>query len=102
MRLLANTGAAQGRSIVVMLRDRHPGTRNPRGLGAAVVMRGGRVPRHRWLHTGGSYQASTAAFAHFGVDEGVSRVALEITWPDGERQNVPEVAAGSTIVVERP
>lgn len=101
VRLLENTGAARGRSIVVTLRDRRPGTRNPRGLGASVVMRGGRVTRHRWLHTGGSYQASTAAFAHFGVEEGVSRVALEITWPDGERQLVPELAAGSSIVVER-
>ncbi len=101
VRLLENVGAAKGRSVVVTLRDRRPGTKNPRGLGARIALNGGGLTQHRWLHTGGSYQASTAAFAHFGVPAAVARVDLDVVWPDGVRQQVAEVAAGSTIVVER-
>ncbi len=97
LRVLENDGAA-GSWLVVRLHD--PTAKNPRGLGARVTATFGDRTLVRWVHTAGSYQASNAPEAHFGLGDHEGPVTLEVTWPDGATQTA-EANARTTADVAR-
>jgi hypothetical protein len=99
VRVLENDGA-RGHSLVVELADRRPGIGNRHGLGAKVVLRQGDQVQTRWVFSGGSFQAASAPYAHFGLPS-AAEAAVEITWSDGLRQRLGPVAVDRRLVVAR-
>ena len=99
VRLLRNDGAA-GHHLIVELADRRPGVGNRHGLGSRIALRQGAAEQTRWVFSGGSFQAASAAYAHFGLPT-AEPVQLEVTWSDGVRQKVDNVAVDRRVVVER-
>jgi enediyne biosynthesis protein E4 len=98
IRILENDGA-RGPSLAVSLWDRRPGVGNRHGLGSKVVLRQGDHVQTRWLVSGGSFQAVSAAVAHFGLaGEGAS--TIEVTWSDGMVQR-ERVGAGAVTIERR-
>jgi hypothetical protein len=64
---------------------RSPGS-NREGVGASVLLvSSGDRRRRQWVLAGDSYQSSSERRVLFGLPEGESSAALEITWPDGRR-----------------
>jgi hypothetical protein len=99
VRLLRNDGAA-GHHLIVELADRRPGVGNRHGLGSRIVLRQGTAVQTRWVFSGGSFQAASAAYAHFGLPS-AGPVRLEVTWPDGVRQVVEDAGVDRRLVVDR-
>ena len=88
--------------LLVELRDGRDGSGNRRGLGSRVELRAGDAPvQRRWIFSGGGFQSASAAAAHFGLPADAGAVQLEVTWPDGTRQVVRDVAPGRRLVVTR-
>lgn len=100
VRVLENDGAS-GNWLEVALKDARPGAANHRGIGSRVELKGGEVVQRRWIHAAGSYQASNPPEAHFGLAPATSRVDIEVTWPDGQRQVVAGAAPRQRLVIER-
>ena len=99
LRVIENDGAG-AHHLVVELADRRPGVGNRHGLGSRVVLRQGAATQTRWIFSGGSFQAASAAYAHFGLPT-ADPVRLEVTWSDGVRQAVEDVGVDRRMVVER-
>ena len=99
LRLLQNDAAA-GHYLIVELADRRPGVGNRHGLGSRIVLHQGGAQQTRWVFSGGSFQAASAAYAHFGLTT-AEPVELEVTWSDGARQRVENVAVDRRAVVDR-
>ncbi len=55
----------------------------------------------RRMNRGGSYASSSDPRLHFGLGAATKVDRLEITWPDGEKQVVKDVAADGLLRVER-
>jgi len=100
VRLLQNDGA-RGHYLIAELADRRPGTGNRHGLGAKIVLRQGDATQTRWVFSGGSFQAASAPYAHFGLPTD-AEVSLEITWPDGQHQKLEHVKVDRHLVIDRP
>lgn len=98
LRLLRNDAAA-GRWLRVALRD--PGSGNARGLGSRVSVTANGATQYRWIASGLSYQAASAAEAHFGLGASAAPVRVEVRWPDGEVQVVEDVAVDARVEVVR-
>jgi hypothetical protein len=98
VRLLRNDAA--GHHLVVDLSDRRPGVGNRHGLGSKVTLRQGGAVQTRWIFSGGSFQAASAAYAHFGLPT-ADPVQLEVTWSDGVAQKVADVRVDRRVVVDR-
>ena len=99
VRVIENDGAG-AHHLVVELADRRPGVGNRHGLGSRVVLRQGAATQTRWIFSGGSFQAASAAYAHFGLPT-ADPVRLEVTWSDGVRQAVEDVSVDRRLVVDR-
>jgi len=99
VRVIENDGAG-AHHLVVELADRRPGVGNRHGLGSRVVLRQGSATQTRWIFSGGSFQAASAAYAHFGLPT-AAPVRLEVTWSDGVRQAVEDVGVDRRMVVDR-
>jgi hypothetical protein len=99
VRVIENDGAG-AHHLVVELADRRPGVGNRHGLGSRVVLRQGAATQTRWIFSGGSFQAASAAYAHFGLPT-ADPVRLEVTWSDGVRQAVEDVGVDRRMVVDR-
>ena len=99
VRVIENDGAG-AHHLVVELADRRPGVGNRHGLGSRVVLRQGAATQTRWIFSGGSFQAASAAYAHFGLPT-ADPVRLEVTWSDGVRQAVGDVGVDRRMVVDR-
>ncbi|HEX5135921.1 MAG TPA: CRTAC1 family protein [Planctomycetota bacterium] len=83
------------------LRLRQPGTRNVDAIGAKVVVRAGGIARRDVVRTGGSYLSGSEPVLTFGLG-GATEAVVDVTWPDGTRQEGIRLAAGPrTRVVER-
>lgn len=98
LRLLRNDAAA-GHGLRVALRD--PGSGNPRGLGSRVSVEVAGRTQYRWIASGLSYQAASAAEAHFGLGASDAPVRVEVRWPDGELQVLENVAVDGLVEVVR-
>jgi hypothetical protein len=99
VRLLRNDGAA-GHHLIVELADRRPGVGNRHGLGSRIALRQGDARETRWVFSGGSFQAASAPYAHFGLPT-ADPVQLDVTWSDGVRQKVDDVRVDRRVVVDR-
>jgi len=99
LRVIENDGAG-AHHLVVELADRRPGVGNRHGLGSRVVLRQGAATQTRWIFSGGSFQAASAAYAHFGLPT-ADPVRLEVTWSDGVRQALEDVGVDRRLVVDR-
>jgi len=98
-RVIENDGAG-AHHLLVELADRRSGVGNRHGLGSRVVLRQGAATQTRWVFSGGSFQATSAADAHFGLPT-ADPVRLEVTWSDGARQAVEDVRVDRRVVVDR-
>ena len=96
-RLLRNDGGNQHHWLAVVLEGKAPRD----ALGARVTVEAGGVRQVRERHSGGSYLASHDPRLHFGLGEN-SRARVEVCWPDGQVQQVGEVAANQFLVVRQP
>ena len=90
-----------------------------RGINSLLRFRGdaGRTPirieyisdtthQTRWIISGGSFQAASAAYAHFclpfsPVKDRESSLALRVTWPDGAVQHVKKVSLRTRMLITR-
>ena len=99
VRVIENDGAG-AHHLVVELADRRAGVGNRHGLGSRVVLRQGAATQTRWIFSGGSFQAASAAYAHFGLPT-ADPVRLEVTWSDGVRQALEDVGVDRRLVVDR-
>jgi len=99
VRVLENDGAG-GHYLIVELSDRRPGIGNRHGLGSKLVLRRGDATDTRWIFSGGSFQAASAPYAHFGLASD-REVSLDVTWPDGRTQKLDHVRVDQHLIVER-
>ena len=96
-RLLRNDGGNQHHWLAVALEGKAPRD----ALGARVTVEAGGVRQVRERHSGGSYLASHDPRLHFGLGEH-ARARVEVVWPDGQVQQLGEVAANQFLVVRQP
>jgi len=99
VRLIENDGAA-GHHLIVDLADGRAGVGNRHGLGSRVALRQGGAAQTRWVVSGGSFQAASAPYAHFGLPTG-DPVDLEVTWSDGVSQSLGGVQVDRRVTVDR-
>jgi hypothetical protein len=99
VRVIENDGAG-AHHLIVELADRRPGVGNRHGLGSRVVLRQAGAAQTRWIFSGGGFQAASAAYAQFGLTT-AEPVRIEVTWSDGARQTVEDVAVDRRLVVDR-
>ena len=69
-------------------------------VGAVVRIEAGGTKQSRWVLGGGSYLCQSEYAAHFGLGE-AAVAGVEVTWPDGEKQRLPEVGTNQRLVVTR-
>lgn len=89
-----------GNWLIVLLNDARPG-RERRGFGSRITLRSAGSVQTRWIVGGTSFLAAHQPIAHFGLEQGVDSVELEVTWPDGHVQSVAGVAPGQHLTIER-
>lgn len=87
--LWRNTTAGAGNWIAVRLKGQAIGARVRAG--------------NQWQEMGsaGSYASSVAFDAHFGIGA-AKAMEIEVRWPHGHRQVVPNAKAGEVLMVEEP
>lgn len=100
LRVLENDGA-QAAWLIVRLIDARPTAKNRLGLGARVVVSAAGRRQVRWIHGAGGYQAANPPWAHFGFGSLDAPVEVEVTWPDGERQELRGIALRQHLDVRR-
>jgi enediyne biosynthesis protein E4 len=91
--------ASEGAYLLVELADRSP---NTQGIGATVRIVARGVEQRRLLRAGSNYVSQDEAVAHFGLDQAQRVDELQVSWPDGERTTLHDVAANQRITVQRP
>jgi hypothetical protein len=96
---LRNQTGADRHWLMVRLHDAT--AKNVDGIGAEITVRaGGRVQR-RLVQTAYSYCAANDPRAHFGLGDAAGVESLEVKWPDGATQPVPQVAVDRIVTIER-
>jgi hypothetical protein len=89
--------------LIVSLHDDRSGAKNRRGIGSVIELVVGDSKPRRWLYSGGSFQSSNAPYVHFAIPaELTAKPSLTITWPDGTKQTVNDVAMGQHQSVKHP
>ncbi|MBI2502498.1 MAG: CRTAC1 family protein [Candidatus Latescibacteria bacterium] len=96
-RLLRNEGGNQGHWLSVELVGKAPRD----ALGAQVTVEAGGVRQVRQRQSGRSYLASHDPRLHFGLGEN-ARARVEVRWPDGQVQQLGEVAADQFLKLAEP
>lgn len=92
-RLYENTGEGGNALQVVLKRsDRHT------TLGARVNVTAGRVSRVQVRNAKADYLSQDSRTLHFGVGNN-TRADIVVTWPDGTRTELTDVATGARLVV---
>ena len=94
--LLRNDGGNRGNWLLVELEGR----RQLDALGARVVAVAAGLRQVRERQSGGSYLASHDHRLHFGL-AGAAAADLEITWPDGARQELRGLRANRLVKVRQ-
>jgi len=74
---------------------------NPDAVGASVVARVGEKRHTRQRVVGTGFLSASSPVLHFGLGEAQQVDALEIRWPDGERQTLRDVRADQWLVVRQ-
>ena len=90
-----------GDSLLLDLRQ--PGTANTHAIGArAVLVTAAGTQQSRVVRAQSGYLSGDTSRLHFGIPTGDAPARLEITWPDGERSVVRDLAPATRLVVTRP
>jgi hypothetical protein len=76
-------------------------TTNRRGLGTRVVLHQGERTLTQELAGGVSYCSAHEAALIFGLGNDSSPVALDVRWPDGSRQAIPDVPVNRAIILRQ-
>ena len=84
------------------LRLQQPGHRNVDALGAVVLVTVGGVTQRRVVRTGGSYLSQSETTLTFGLGKAARADRVVVTWPDGTRQDVGAIQAGSHLLQRKP
>jgi hypothetical protein len=92
--LMAKGGS--GHWLQVELRGRGA---NPDAVGATVIAEVGAERMARQRAVGTSFLSAHSPVLHFGLGAADRVEALEILWPDGERQRLPGVGANQRLIV---
>ncbi len=99
-RLYRNRCATDNHWLQVELRGPSP---NTEAVGAVVIATVDGLPPLREEVVGGSTSAHSSRWKtlHFGLGQ-ATMADLEITWPDGTTQAVPDVDGDQRVVIEKP
>jgi enediyne biosynthesis protein E4 len=83
------------------LRIKLLGTKSNRdGIGSVITVVAGSDKQSKMLRSGSSYLSQSELVATFGLGYKTKADAIEIQWPSGHTDNLANVNAGETIVVE--
>ena len=95
--LLRNEGAGANQAVTIALR----GTRSNRdAVGAVVVGTAGGRRLTRVAKAGSSYLGQSDLRQHIGLGGAARLERVEIRWPGGSTEVVPDVAAGAIVQIE--
>ena len=81
----------------LLLELRHPAGGNRFAVGARAVAHVGGRKLARQVRVGGSYASSSDLRLHFGLGDAAKADRIEVTWPDGTKQEFADVAGGRTL-----
>jgi enediyne biosynthesis protein E4 len=98
-RLYHNAAPRRGHWLLVRAIDPALGGRD--AYGTHVVVHVGSAARHGWINPGYSYASSNDPRAHFGLGAAERYDGMEVTWPDGLREQFEGGAADRVIVLAR-
>ena len=98
-RLFENRLCRGGSPLLVSLR--WPGAANPFAIGAQMRLVTDAGVQLRDIRVGSGYLSGDAPVAHFAVPADAAIEALEVTWPDGARSRVDDVAGGNSLTITR-
>jgi len=86
------------------LRVKLAGTKSNRdGIGAVVDVKWGGRPakeQSQMLHSGSSYLSQSELVLTFGLGPATTADSMEVRWPSGQVDKLPEVKGGQTITVQ--
>ena len=83
--IYVNSSEVKGNWLSVRLVEPQFGGRDAIGAHVALITANGR--QERWLFGGGSYQCASEIRLHFGLGAEERFNAIEVTWPDGDRES---------------
>ena len=93
--LLMNRSRVTGGFLRLDLRD--PGSLNTHAIGARVKLKHEGRFQHRAITAGASFLSSHSGALHFGLGSAPA-TDIEIVWPNGERQRLPDGLTGEWLV----
>lgn len=97
-RLLRNNTAGNNHWLTVRLQGT---SSNRAGLGARVaVLRAGKPPLWRRVHTDGSYLSASDARVHFGLGADAGVQAVGVVWPQGTREIWRDISVDNFITLQ--
>jgi predicted nucleotidyltransferase len=99
VRLLRNEVGNRNHWLTVQLVGR-PGSMDRDAIGSQVTLEAAGRVRRRLVQPAYSYCASNDPRVHFGLGSSATVDRLEITWPDGSKQVLEQVAADRILRVE--
>lgn len=97
LRLLLNEAPKAGSWLAL----RVLGSSGSDALGARVRVRAGGRDRWRVVDAGASYCSSHSPVAHFGLEAGAQVEAVDVVWPDGQRESFGALTLERTHVLRR-
>lgn len=99
VRLLRNQAPSRGHWLIVKLES--PG-KNRFGIGARVaLLRRGRDPLWRRVHTDSSYLSASDVRVHFGLGDQAEIEAVLVHWPDGSTERFEGIKSGRIAPVRK-
>ena len=97
--VLLENQLCEGSSIQVRIRDGQ--SQNTRGIGVQLVLQTDAGAQIRHLEVMSGYLSGLPPVTHFGFPEGTELQQLEVIWPDGHRQVIPDLVANHLYTVHR-
>ncbi|HEX5109049.1 MAG TPA: CRTAC1 family protein, partial [Vicinamibacterales bacterium] len=94
--LLRNDGGNARNALLVHLIGRMS---NRDGIGARLRVTSGGQTQVREVKAGSSYLTQSDVRAHFGLGRAERAEQLEVRWPNGRRETLPNVAANQIVTV---
>ena len=99
LHILRNETATQNHWITLKLIG-HKSNRD--AIGAEVRLKSARSSQMAVVTTGGSYLSSSDKRVHFGLGADAVATSIEIHWPSGIVQTLPNVSADQMLTVDEP
>jgi enediyne biosynthesis protein E4 len=78
-----------------------PQSRNPRAIGAQLILRAGERSYYRDVRSASGYLSGDPARIHFGLPSDAIPDRLEVQWPDGEVSLIEQPTVGSLLMIRR-